>query len=274
MSGLKLIPFGQRKAELLAAETHLAKARCQKTGTASRVYFFQKTYKVFFFYALKHIIYCLHKGDNMRKILVLIFVLIFCGCTVNSKGSVIEENNVFISEETVYGDNMTVSRALAAKIICLLFFEDEKCTENHFEDMEKDDWYYDYANIMYEKSIMVGSDGVFYPLEPVTYLEAMKIIKRLGGKDVEYQNKKGTQSVSYNLWLEMTEELAKEKGIEMKCDEFEIISLGDGEDIAFMKVKTDKGILDYSGLWLESAVGRKINAYVKDEHIIAVKSVE
>ena len=210
----------------------------------------------------------------MRKILVLVVIFVFCGCAVQTKGSVIEENNFSVESETVYGENMTVSRALAAKMICLMFFDEGNCSANYFEDIEKDEWYYDYANIMHEKSIMVGSDGLFYPLEPVTYLEAMKIIKRLGGKDVEYQNKNGTQSVSYNLWLEMTEELAKEKGIELKIDEFEIILLGDGEGIDFMKAKTDKGMMDYSGLWLESAVGKGVEAYVKDECIVAVKNIE
>jgi len=34
MSGPKIIPFGQGKAETLAAVTHLAKARCQAVRTA------------------------------------------------------------------------------------------------------------------------------------------------------------------------------------------------------------------------------------------------
>ena len=72
-----------------------------------------------------------------------------------------------------------------------MFFEDESFSEKHFSDVEEDAWYYSYSNVMYEKSIMVGSDGCFYPYEPVTYLEAMKIIKRLGGKDVEYEKRRG-----------------------------------------------------------------------------------
>ncbi len=36
MSGLNIIPFGQRKAETSAAVAHLAKARCQEMGTTFR----------------------------------------------------------------------------------------------------------------------------------------------------------------------------------------------------------------------------------------------
>jgi len=41
-----------------------------------------------------------------------------------------------------------------------------------------------------------------------------------------------------------------------------------------MKAVTDGGVFDYSGLWMENCVGRTIKAYVKNENIIAVKSVE
>jgi len=139
MPGLLLIPYGLRKAELLAADTHLAEARCQKTGTASWVLFFEgrtvfpKEPSFFmpnFIYSIS-----LHKEENMRKILAgIIIVFLFCGCAAEKNGKVIVENEAKQEMQYEYGENMTVTRALAAKMVCLLFLEQKKCKENHFYD--------------------------------------------------------------------------------------------------------------------------------------------
>jgi len=39
MSGLKIIPFGRRKADSAVADTHLAEARCQEARPAFREFF-------------------------------------------------------------------------------------------------------------------------------------------------------------------------------------------------------------------------------------------
>lgn len=85
----------------------------------------------------------------MKKLLLILSFILLCGCSPNKPAQIITENNISI--ETTYGENMTVSRALAAKMLCLIFFPNENPTTNHFSDISEKDWYYKYANIMFEK---------------------------------------------------------------------------------------------------------------------------
>lgn len=210
----------------------------------------------------------------MKKLLfIVIFAMIFSSCEYKKESAQVITENAKAEESHEYGENMTVSRALAAKMLCLMFLDSEKCAENHFKDVDEDMWYYDYANIMFEKSIMVGDEGFFSPLEPVKYIEAMKMIKRLGGADVKYNDKNGAEAISYGAWLKMLEELAEVKGTELTEDELSVFDAGNGENIAPLTADTDKGIYDCAGVGLESCIDKKISVYAKDKKIIAVKKV-
>ncbi len=207
----------------------------------------------------------------MKKLLLILSFILLCGCSPNKPAQIITENT--ISAETVYGENMTVSRALAAKMLCLIFFPNENPTANHFSDISEKDWYYNYANIMFEKNIMVGNEGLFSPIEPITYIEGMKAVKRLGGDDVKYNSKEASTAVSYTAWLKMIISLAEKKNIELQTTKLNIFSIGDGENGKLMTVCTDKGIYDYSGLGMESCIDKEISAYVKNNDIVYIENI-
>lgn len=207
----------------------------------------------------------------MKKLLLILSFILLCGCSPNKPAQIITENNISI--ETTYGENMTVSRALAAKMLCLIFFPDENPTTNHFSDISEKDWYYKYANIMFEKNIMVGNEGLFSPIEPITYIEGMKAVKRLGGNDVKYNSKDAATAIGYNAWLKMIISLAEKKNIELTKSTLNIFSIGDGENSKLMTVCTDKGIYDYSGLGMESCVDKEISVCVKNNDIAYIENI-
>ena len=207
----------------------------------------------------------------MKKLLLMLSFILLCGCSPNKPAQVITENN--ISTSTVYGENMTVSRALAAKMLCLIFYPNENTTANHFSDISEKDWYYKYANIMFEKNIMVGNEGLFSPIEPITYIEGMKAVKRMGGDDVKYKSKEASTAISYNAWLKMIISLAEKKNIELTKNTLNVFLIGDGENGKLMTVCTDKGIYNYSGLGMESCIDKEISAYIKNNDIVYIENI-
>ena len=85
MSGLKIIPFGRRKAESAVADTHLAEARCQEARPAFRDNFFFvkiRSYFVFlnssFFMPFCIVLYRQGGGRN-EKMLIYYIVFIING---------------------------------------------------------------------------------------------------------------------------------------------------------------------------------------------------
>ena len=198
------------------------------------------------------------------------FLFVSCTYTGENKAQVIDENN---GESTVYGENMTVSRALAAKMICCLFLDDTKSSKNNFFDVAEDMWYFDYANIVFENNIMVGNNGYFKPLEPITYLEAMKVIKRIGGDEVDYDAKNGDMPISYTLWCSMVEDTLEKKEKSIEYSEISIFATGNGEAAEVMTAVTDKGIYRYCGLWLESCKDKKIKAYILNNEIVFISDI-
>ena len=132
----------------------------------------------------------------------------------------------------------------------------------------------DFTNArVFEKNIMVGNNSFFKPHEPLTYLEAMKIIKRLGGSDVDYDNAKGDEAVSYSLWLSMLEDTLEKNGNNIEYADISIFATGDSESIEPMTVVTDKGIYKCSGLCLNSVIDKTVEAYIVEDEIVLIKNI-
>ena len=108
------------------------------------------------------------------KLLMLIIVAVFslCSCKGSDTSNKTEINEE-IKEETKIeevGGDIPVNRALAAKMLCLLKYDENEIlmAENtgYFKDVNNEDYFSKYVYKLYEDGIIHGSDGFFNPNEP------------------------------------------------------------------------------------------------------------
>ena len=119
------------------------------------------------------------------KIIVLFIILItsLIGCSKKvepPKKNVVQNNDIQLGK---YGENLAVSRAVAAKMIALSFFTKDEINNMevkiNFQDVNMEDWYYPYINAVYSKGFMKGDDDGFKPLEPLSLSQAQLLIDKI-----------------------------------------------------------------------------------------------
>jgi len=235
------------------------------------------------------------KYNYLALAIFAIFILSSC-INLNNK-----ENNLKIDEgksqintdekSTDYSDldfnkDMTVSRALAAKMIALTYNDigDIKTMDREikYKDVEAGDWYDIYINAVTVQGFMNGKGDMFEPLEPLTYSDAQTLLDRIAdGKyniKMNLSKEDGKKCISYkdwlNIYIKLITKLAGEKSIEeaygiKERDLVVVATPANSTEVRAWEMGTDKGIYGFSGLSMDSSIDKKIKVLLKDNEVFA-----
>ncbi len=236
---------------------------------------------------------------HMKKVCfgILIFCILFSGCTQREKTDTEKEiksgsnSGVSLSAEETsikIGENLPVSRALAAKMICLAYEEkaDISIMDKviNFTDVERESWYYPYINCACTRGYMSGGGETFRPLEPLSLYEAQVLIDRLnpGNKTkIKITEETRNKPISYSLWINLFQKALSEanggKGLG------EISGITEGSLILFATpsnaslnawtMATDKGIYSFSGYSMDAYIDKKIRVLCKGDEIVGLLEI-
>jgi len=148
----------------------------------------------------------------MKKMIFLICILFFTGCGT-------KENLSAQTPAGVIGEEMPISREMAAKSIALAFYTNEELaeleTELGFSDVSEDDWAYPYICGCVEQGFFSGSEeGTFRPLDDVTLWEAQILMDRLApdyDSRIVLTEENKNLPISYELWTQLLETALKSR---------------------------------------------------------------
>ncbi len=215
------------------------------------------------------------------KIFLFIFALslLLGGCsgstTENNNAAEYSKEHTNSSEALEMESSYPVYRAMAARMISLIFFNGGEDAAQEFLDVKNTDWYYGYINDICANGIMQGEGDIFSPMEPLTYRQAQTILQKLGITTADKNIEDSDVPVSYKLWCEMLF-----SGIEDKLSDYDVekkqlgifATAGYGS-MASWTVSTSEGNMSHYGLYMDSFVDKTIEAYVKGNEIIAVSDI-
>ena len=84
--------------------------------------------------------------------------------------------------------------------------------EDIFSDVSKDRWSYDYIKTLYDKGVVSGDGGRFYPEREITREELVKLVVEAFGVEIE-SGDTGFEDVASGAWYEQYVYTAKKNGI-------------------------------------------------------------
>lgn len=191
-------------------------------------------------------------------------------------------------QEKIIGNDLPVSRALAAKMITLAMNHKWELAaldkEILFTDVKEEDWYYDYINGVVAQGYMSGTGEEFLPLEPLTIEQAQLLIDRINTSNktkIKMTDENRTKPISYSLWVELFEKALKAKGGEETLaqvygiEEKKITVFGTPGNcnLAPWTMATDKGLLGFSGFSVDAYIDHTIKVLIKDGEMLSAVSI-
>lgn len=222
----------------------------------------------------------------MKKRIFLVFIfaaLALGGCVKKAdipiKGNVITEG---IKEDVSLkpGENIPVSRAVAAKMLALAFSTTEEISnmdkEISFSDVDEKSWYYPYINRVCFLGLMRGTDEGFLPDEPLNLKQVQIILEGISNKKIEANKANDDKPVSFNLWTELFHETLGERldQLGLKVEDTAVFCTAETGKMPPWSVATDKGVLKCSGYATDAYTDKTIKIIRKENEIVGILSVE
>lgn len=117
------------------------------------------------------------------------------------------------------GDDISVTRQMAAKTIALSFYTEKELEELEqkadFPDVSETDWAYPYINGAVALGFLSGDeDGHFYPQKDLTLVQAQALMDRLAPdfeSRIALNDENQNMAVSYSLWVQLLEKALQER---------------------------------------------------------------
>lgn len=222
----------------------------------------------------------------MKKQIIIVFtavILALSGCTKKenqtTKGNIITEGKNE-TQTPKPGENIPISRALAAKMLALAFSTTEEIVnmdnEIDFLDIDNNAWYYPYINRVCFLGLMRGTDKGFLPDEPLSLRQVQIILEDISNKKVEANKANLDKPVSLSLWTELFYEAIKEKTDELgiKVEETAIFATAEKGNMPSWSVATEKGVLKCNGYAIDAYVDKTVKTLIKGNEIMGILSIE
>jgi len=226
-------------------------------------------------------------------IVLFSFLFFLVGCSGQENGgtgyvqvSAVEDLS---SISMTVGDNLPVSRGLAAKMIALTFSSindiDSMEREIEFTDTSPDRWYDRYINAVFVQGLMSGYDGLFMPEMPLSLQQAQNILDTIDENNsirLQINNENRDMPISYALWCQLyiqaLENISGEIGIEQyfgirKKDYVILAAEGNNPMLIGGTIITDRGPFVSEGLINDSFVDTEVTILEKNGQVIAILSV-
>ena len=178
------------------------------------------------------------------------------------------------------GDDLSISRAMAAKTMALTFYTKEELEGleqvANFPDVPQTDPFYPYINGAVKLGLLSGDeDGNFYPEKDLTLIQAQALLDRLAPDydsrmvlDESNQN----MPVAYSLWIQLLQTA-------LEAREEELSSYGITEETRVLLTAEesggmfDNGYYGGAGLDLKPYKNTALRYWAKDGEILALLEV-
>ena len=204
--------------------------------------------------------------------LLILTSLFWTGCGNAVTGEMAEAGRI--------GDDLSISRAMAAKTMALTFYTKEELEGleqvANFPDVPQTDPFYPYINGAVKLGLLSGDeDGNFYPDKDLTLIQAQALLDRLAPDydsrmvlDESNQN----MPVAYSLWIQLLQTA-------LEAREEELSSYGITEETRVLLTAEesggmfDNGYYGGAGLDLKPYENTALRYWAKDGEILALLEV-
>lgn len=204
--------------------------------------------------------------------LLILTSLFWTGCGNAVTGEMAEAGRI--------GDDLSISRAMAAKTMALTFYTKEELEGLEqvadFPDVPQTDPFYPYINGAVKLGLLSGDeDGNFYPEKDLTLIQAQALLDRLAPDydsrmvlDESNQN----MPVAYSLWIQLLQTA-------LEAREEELSSYGITEETRVLLTAAesggmfDNGYYGGAGLDLKPYENTALRYWAKDGEILALLEV-
>lgn len=204
--------------------------------------------------------------------LLILTSLFWTGCGNAVTGEMAEAGRI--------GDDLSISRAMAAKTMALTFYTKEELEGLEqvadFPDVQQTDPFYPYINGAVKLGLLSGDeDGNFYPEKDLTLIQAQALLDRLAPDydsrmvlDESNQN----MPVAYSLWIQLLQTA-------LEAREEELSSYGITEETRVLLTAEesggmfDNGYYGGAGLDLKPYENTALRYWAKDGEILALLEV-
>ncbi|MGL4790240.1 MAG: SpoIID/LytB domain-containing protein [Anaerotignaceae bacterium] len=216
----------------------------------------------------------------IKKLIYFLIPFILVGCSVSQSTTQVGEVITESAEQKEYelGENLPVSRAIAAKMIALTFSDTNTIysldKEISFADVSENSWYYPYVNAVYYLGYMKGSEKGFLPNEPLTLNEAEILINNISNKTIEIKDQNKENAVSYRLWAQMFQTATEGEDFGLQEREVGIFATTEQGNMQPWKVSTSDGIFSYEGYAMDAYVDKTLSVITKENEIVALLDIK
>ena len=185
------------------------------------------------------------------------------------------------------GDDQPLSRAMAAKMLSIIFYSIDEiygAAQAHpFEDVAPDRWYAPYINAVYGLELMRGNNGRFMPDSPLTIGQAQILLRAVDPDNApSFANIPNPDSpISYALWVELYKQLLE--GISgaqtiygafgIKALDIIVLATSTNSGLPAGKLVSDIGAFGHAGLTMDYYIDKQIRVLVKEREIIAINTL-
>ncbi|MCL2575224.1 MAG: SpoIID/LytB domain-containing protein [Defluviitaleaceae bacterium] len=223
----------------------------------------------------------------------LLIILSTTGCNSNSADILDDFDTPFVndgvvlasSEAVPIGDDMPISRALVAKMIALAFATqteiDQAARYIDFADTSPEMWFDRYINKSYILGYLSGTDGHFYPNDPLTLAQAQIILDRLDDDNpirINLTDENSNLAISYALWVNLFTQMldniggASARGLRT-INAVVLATPNFNQNLPADNIITDKGHFSTRGLGFEPYLNKQISLLVRGNEVLAVLGV-
>ncbi|MCL2566123.1 MAG: SpoIID/LytB domain-containing protein [Defluviitaleaceae bacterium] len=191
-----------------------------------------------------------------------------------------------ILEVEVIGDDIPITRALAARMAILLLNDRHTLAglerEITYTDVDAHQWFDRYINAAYVQGIMLGDEVNFRPLDNLTVFEAQAILNRLVPDDpirMRITDDNRNLPISYALWVQLYESLLESfsnAGVSTGIREINMVVLADSSNNAQLpegNIIADSGAYTGHGIDFSGFIDKEVRVFEKDGEILAVLGI-
>ena len=213
----------------------------------------------------------------MKKAVLLLLTGVCIGlssCGISQRGVHTEQGRI--------GDDLSVSREMAAKTISLSFYTEQELEELEqkidFPDVSESDWAYPYINGAVTLGFLSGDeDGNFYPQKDLTLIQAQVLMDRLAPdfeSRIALNDENQNMAVAYSLWVQLLEKALQERRGEQDLSSYGITKQS---QVLFLAEENsglfERGKYEADGLALEKYENTEITFLEKEGEILALLDV-
>ncbi len=202
--------------------------------------------------------------------------------TEASAEPVVQNTDIVAAEGSVsqYGDNIPISRALAARIIAIALYGNEQAKSIErmitFTDSSPTDWYDIYVNILFAQNIMTGYGDTFKPDEMLTLTQMQSILDKVNPANkikltITEQNKNAPISYALfaDLFMKSLESIDAETRYGLENEQLIVLaSHVNNKQIPSGYAVTDEGLYRCAGIDMDVYTDKQVGVVVKDRDIL------